>query len=242
MIKAGTFMMGSPETEPDRDSDEPQSRVTISKDFFLGKHEVTVGQFRKFCASTGYKTEHEREGDEYNWDKPLSGMHQTDDHPVQAVSWEDATAYCEWLSKTTGERYRLPLETEWEYACRAGTTTAFSTGDTLSKTDANYDNTSEAYPYLTNKVTNPNWGTTRVGSFKPNSFGLYDMHGNAFEWCADVYRNEELTETLSGQYHTIRGGAWSMSTTDYCRSAHREGMEGGNGMTGFRVAKDFDKR
>ncbi|MFO1066374.1 MAG: formylglycine-generating enzyme family protein [Pirellulales bacterium] len=238
LIKAGRFVMGSPANEPGRDSYESQREVTIEKDFLMGKYEVTVGQYRSFCAKTGFRTEHERDGDDYDWDHPLSHMHQTDDHPVLAISWDDANAYCAWLSKETGDQYRLPTEVEWEYACRAGTTTAFNTGDTLAPSDAAYHG---ALPAVGRKQKTDNSlsGSVPVWQFKPNAFGLYDMHGNAFEWCADVFKEQEYTESLSGKYHTIRGGAWSMQDTTYCRSAHREGFLGGNGMTGFRIVKEL---
>lgn len=140
LIKAGTYEMGSPESEPNRDKDEPLTKVILARDFYLGKYEVTVAQYRSFIDSTGYKTENERDGKDFDWSKPFQDLVQSESEPVLAVSWNDAVAYCDWLSKRTGESYRLPTEREWEYACRAGTKTAFHFGATLAKNDANFSN------------------------------------------------------------------------------------------------------
>ena len=148
----GTFLMGSPKSEQGRDDDEAQHRVTLTKGFHLGVHQVTRGQFACFVKAAGYKTEAERDGGAYgwtgkewkldpkfNWRTP--GFDQADDHPVVSISWNDAVAFCDWLTKQDGKgrRYRLPTEAEWEYACRAGTTTPFHFGDTISTDQANYD-------------------------------------------------------------------------------------------------------
>ncbi|MEQ8784668.1 MAG: formylglycine-generating enzyme family protein [Pirellulaceae bacterium] len=204
-ITAGTIQMGSPATEEGRDTDETMKEVALSKDFYLGKYEVTVGQFRRFVEDTGYRTEHEREGDDYDWRRPFKNLRQGDDHPVLAVSWHDATAYCEWLSKQTGQSYRLPTESEWEYACRAGTTTAFNVGNTLTKQDANFANWEGSTEGLAALSATP-LGTTSVGSYKPNAFGLYDMHGNVFEWCSDYY-GDAVGDNSGERYHVVRGGS-----------------------------------
>ena len=143
LIPSGECLIGSPESEQDANLNEtPWHRVLISKPFYLGAHEVTVGQFRRFVNATGYKTDAEAGGvnangftsetgfstdQQYNWRNP--GFAQTDDHPVVNVTWDDAVAFCRWLSDKEGKRYRLPTEAEWEYACRAGTTTRFPNGD-----------------------------------------------------------------------------------------------------------------
>ncbi|SMP63896.1 Formylglycine-generating enzyme, required for sulfatase activity, contains SUMF1/FGE domain [Neorhodopirellula lusitana] len=237
LIKAGTFVMGSPETEPGRGPNEPQKRVTIDADFYMGKYEITVGQFRYFCQQSKFQTDNEKKGDDYNWKRPYKKAKPTADQAVLSISWDDANAYCQWLSRVTGDRYRLPTEREWEYACRAGTTTAFHTGGQLTKADANFSNYIGSTEGLA-AISAVSLGTKVVGSYSPNAFGLYDMHGNAFEWCADVFTDERKSETRSGKYHTVKGGSWSMTSTDYCRSAHREGMDGGNGMMGFRVVRE----
>ncbi len=236
LIHGGTFQMGSPDAEFGADDDEPLKTVTLDEDFYIGKFEVTVAQFRAFAAATGYQTENEQQGDDHNWKKPFSNIDQEDDHPVLTISWHDANAYCDWLSEETGDEYRLPTESEWEYACRAGTTTAFNTGDTLTKQDATFSN------FEAPAEGQPRWkavalGTTAVGSYMPNAFGLFDMHGNAAEWCSDFY-GDSVGQHSGERYHVIRGGSWSMSGSAYCRSAHREGMIGGNLMMGFRVVKE----
>src|SRR5262249_52646803 len=141
LIPASKFLMGSPKDEPDRLDDEQQHEVEITQPFYLGKHEVTVGQFKVFVKDANYRTEAETDGKggrafdgkefvqkpEFTW----KNLHfaQADDHPVVVVSWNDAVAFCVWLSKKEGKTYRLPTEAEWEYACRAGTQSRFHTGD-----------------------------------------------------------------------------------------------------------------
>ena len=144
LIPAGEFLMGSPDSDKDTVSNEtPQHRVRINNAFYLGKTEVTRGQFRQFVADAGYRTEAERDGKggygwneeakkfetnpRYSWENP--GFDQTDEHPVVNVSWNDAVAFTQWLSRKEGKLYRLPTEAEWEYACRAGTTSRYSFGD-----------------------------------------------------------------------------------------------------------------
>ena len=192
-------------------SEYPQHRVRITKPFYLGTYHVTRGQFRQFVADTGYKTDAEK-GEEpgaFGWDPDKKefdfnekyswrnvGFEQTDEHPVVNVSWNDAKAFCEWLSKKENQTYRLPTEAEWEYACRAGTTTRYSSGDdpeTLAKVGNVADATAKAkFPdwTWTIKASDGYVFTSPVGSFQPNANGLYDMHGNAWQWCADWYGAE----------------------------------------------------
>ena len=215
LIPAGTFQMGSNKDDKDADDDEiPRHPVRITKPFYLGKYEVTRGQFRKFAAETGF--------DSKEWLSP--GFEQTDDHPVVNVSWNDAVKYCEWLNgKKDGYKYRLPTEAEWEYACRAGSTTRYCFGDDADRL-AQYGNIggkADGFEY-----------TAPVGSFKRNAWGLYDLHGNVWEWCSDGY-NAGYYKTLSVDTPTddppgvdgassrvLRGGSWSDSPR-FCRSAHR---------------------
>ncbi len=207
LIPSGKFTMGLPKDEKDRPPDETQHEVEISKPFYLGKYTVTVGQFRQFVKDTGYKTEAEKGheigwgwnadkksfegGKEYTWQNP--GWEQTDDHPVVNATWNDAVAFCEWLSKKEGQKYRLPTEAEWEYSCRAGTKTRFYSGDN-EETLKGVANIADAS--FNQKYSDTSWAvawddgypfTAPVGKFKPNAFSLYDMHGNVRQWCQDWY-------------------------------------------------------
>jgi formylglycine-generating enzyme required for sulfatase activity len=226
LIPAGEFLMGSPDSDPAAQPNEkPRHLVRITRPFLFGVREVTVGQFRRFVDETGYRTEGERNGKgsfgldlttgrvepkpEYTWRSWLkadesqpSDFEQTDDHPVVCVSWSDARAYCEWLSRSEGWEYRLPTEAEWEYACRAGTSTRFPFGDDEDglREAANIADkslqkkwkmkvggqTMDLPPYA--KWWNDGAPFTRpVGELKPNAWGLFDMLGNVGEWCLDWY-------------------------------------------------------
>ena len=222
-IPAGTFTMGSPETEKGRKSEEgPQHDVTISKPFYLGVTEVTQAQWKAIMGTDPSRF------------KGASG-------PVGRVSWNDAVAFCKALSKKTGRAVRLPTEAEWEYACRAGTITPFHTGETISTDQANYNG---RFVYGNGRKGVVRDKPLAVGSFKPNAFGLYDMHGNAWEWCADWYGEKYYAEAdtrapkgpASGGYRVFRGGYWG----DYpvsCRAASRHWLNADlcNDGNGFRV-------
>ena len=235
LIPAGKFKMGSPKSERDRNEWEKQKELSVAE-FYLGKYEVTFSQYKKFAEATGFKTERERDNDKSTWRNPTANKWtQGPKHPALCIDWQGASEYCKWLSKATGESYRLPTEVEWEYACRARTTTAFNVGKQLTTKDANFRNYNGSMEGIALLSAIP-LGTKPVGSYKPNAFGLYDMHGNAFEWCSDLSVNEGYE--ASRGYHIIRGGSWNMSEASYCRSAYREPFEGGNEMMGFRVAKD----
>ena len=218
LIPAGKFTMGSPESEKGRHTNEVQHEVEIKEPFFLGIHEVRVRDFRAFVEDDGYKAEAEKAGDKRTWTNPE--IAQAEDHPVVLVSWNDAQAFCAWLSKKEGEKYRLPTEAEWEYACRAGTKTRFHNGD---DDDAG----------LREVANVGNSTTTPVGQFGPNAFGLFDMHGNVYEWCEDLYEKGDAGRV-------IRGGGWDWC--DYrgnCRSAFRGRYEPSKRLNylGFRVAR-----
>jgi len=248
LINPGEFLMGSPDTDKGAEDDEkPQHRVRITRPFYLGVHEVTRGQFRRFVDDSGYQTEAEKDGKggwgwnedaekleqnpRYTWLNP--GFEQTDLHPVVNVSWNDAVAFAEWLGKKEGKTYRLPTEAEWEYACRAGTTTRYFPGDDaegLAEVGNVADGTSrEKYPGWNAIAARDGFVyTAPVGRYRPNAWGLHDMHGNVWEWCWDWYggdfykasRVDDPAGPLGAADRVIRGGSWSNFPRD-CRSAYR---------------------
>jgi formylglycine-generating enzyme required for sulfatase activity/serine/threonine protein kinase len=265
LIPAGEFVMGSPKEEKDSYAPEkPQHRVRITKPFYLGVTEVTRGQFRLFVDETGYKTEAEKDGKggrgwnevtkkfeqnpRFTWLNP--GFEQTDDHPVVNVSWNDAQEFIAWLSNREPKAFRLPTEAEWEYACRASTTTAYYSGDdpeTLATVGNVADGTAkENYPGWTTITARDGYVyTAPVGRFRANAFGLYDMHGNVWEWCADWYDAEYYKRSpvddprgpAEASHRVIRGGCW-VNVPARCRSAGRNGYQPGYRGTslGFRLA------
>jgi formylglycine-generating enzyme required for sulfatase activity len=237
----GTFLLGSPPGEEGRSDDEAQYRVTLTKGFHLGVVPVTRGLFGRFVKESGYKTDAERDGGAYcwtgkEWQKDPSknwmtpGFAQTEDHPVVCVSWNDTVALCDWLSglpaeKAAGRVYRLPTEAEWEYACRAGTTTPFHFGAAISTDQANYDGN---YTYGQAKKGVYRQQTTPVGNFPANAWGLFDTHGNVWEWCSDWYDEEYHKQSprkdpqgpADGDKRVLRGGSW-LDEPWACRSACR---------------------
>jgi len=202
-IPAGTFTMGSPASEADRDSDETQHKVTLSA-FKMSKHEVTFEQYDAFCDATGRS----KPGDE-GWGRG--------NRPVVNVNWHDASAFAEWMG------CRLPTEAEWEYACRAGTTTPFNTGNNVTTAQANYNGEK---PYGNRVKGEFRQKTMPPGSFSANAYGLHDMHGNVWEWCSDWYGDYSIGAhtnpegASSGSDRVLRGGGWG-STARKCRSAAR---------------------
>ncbi len=218
LIPAGSFDMGSLSSEKGSTAPErPQHRVKISKSFYLGVHEVT---------QSGYESV---TGKNPSYYKALNAE-DAKRLPVESVSWLDAFAFVNKLSTIAeevafGREYRLPTEAQWEYACRGGTTSAFSFGDACSSAEANFDG---EHPYGGAPKGMSLRRAAPVGSYKPNAFGLYDMHGNLFEWCADWYDKEAYkTAPLSdpqgpeqGQHRVLRGGSWN-SISLFCRSADR---------------------
>ncbi|MFM7071132.1 MAG: formylglycine-generating enzyme family protein, partial [Planctomycetota bacterium] len=271
-IPPGKFTMGSPESEPGREAQEVQHEVEFTKGFYLGVHEVTVGQFKQFVLDTKFQTDGERDGQgaygineagkieemhaRFTWKSP--GFEQTDGHPVVNVSWSDAKAFCNWLSEKEQKTYRLPTEAEWEYACRAGTKTAYVHGDDpegLMATGNGADATARAkYPgwSIGIQAKDGHVFTAPVGQFKANAFGLFDMHGNVWEWCEDwyvpnSYSNEKQvdpTGLATGKAKVQRGGGWS-SDFKRLRSAARVGRDSvayRGCYQGFRVALDPQAR
>ncbi len=272
LIPSGEFQMGSDDSDRFAvfGGEKPRHRVRITRPFYLGTYEVTKGQFRKFVDDTGYKTDAEKDGKggvgytgkrqdtipvqrraDFTWRD--WGVDQSDESPVVNVSHNDAVAFCEWLSKKEGKTYRLPTEAEWEYACRAGTTSLYYNGDDpeeLTKignvADAALKMQIQAWPFST-VASSDGWAfTAPVAQFRPNNFGLYDMIGNAGEWCDDwydseYYRNSPVSDptgppAASGLGWVIRGGSW-LNTRGNCRSADRGPTHDVMySFTGFRVA------
>lgn len=254
-IKPGSFMMGSPESESERDWDETQHKVVLRKGFDIGKTEVTVGQFRKFVQEISRGNANQVYGDGY-WENP--GFTQDDTHPVTNVSWNEAQEFIKWLSRKEGRRYRLPTEAEWEYACRAGSSSSRFWGDDSSLAcqyangiDRSYK--SGMFGWATkikgstyHKCDDGHKYTAPVAGFKPNAFGLYDMIGNVWEWCQDVYgdysadnASAEPKDASEVTSRVVRGGGWE-SKPQYCRSADRLNYPSDtryNGI-GFRVVRD----
>jgi formylglycine-generating enzyme required for sulfatase activity len=250
LLPTGRFQMGSPEHErriamaagsqPGWLARElPQHWVGIERPVAMGRHPVLVGEWREFVRATGW-----RPSGEVNWEAP--GFAQTERHPVVGVNWFDAIKYVRWLSEATGRRYRLPSEAEWEYACRAGTKTAFSCGDTISTDQANYDGN---FTYNGGERGVYRRGTTPAGMFAPNPWGLFDMHGNVWEWVQDVVHDnyegapndgsawEEGGDTAR---RVLRGGSW-LYNPRYLRSALRNGFSAvlSNDIVGFRVVREL---
>nr|VFJ48670.1 MAG: Formylglycine-generating enzyme, required for sulfatase activity, contains SUMF1/FGE domain [Candidatus Kentron sp. DK] len=238
-IPAGEFLMGSKEDEEGRDDDEgPQRRVSVAR-FALGATEVTFEEYDRFAKATGRRL-------------PDAGGRGRGNRPVSNVSWNDATAYAEWLSGQTGKKYRLPTEAEWEYAARAGTTTRYHWGDgeELACRYANGYDASGKEKYdldwasLACDDGYPN--TAPVGSFSPNGFGLYDMSGNVYEWTCSRYQapydGSEQRCVAKGvdSRRVVRGGSW-LNEPRFLRSASRDRnfSDEANYFVGFRIARAF---
>lgn len=223
-IPAGTFLMGSPETTSVKDNDETPHLVTLSS-FKMSKYEITFEQYDAFCEATGRR-------------KPIDKGMGRGNKPVINVSWTDAQDFAEWVGG------RLPTEAEWEYACRAGTTTTYNTGECLHTDNVNYNGDYTPIPGCEEGVDLHT--TTPVGSYKPNAWGLYDMHGNVSEWVSDwfgVYSKEPQTNPkgpATGIYKIKRGGGWR-AWDSLCRSANRETvpMKSTYEALGFRIVTDI---
>ena len=273
LIPAGEFVMGNSDTpeklvaaypEYDRErltsiqDESPAHKVQITRPFYFGKHEVTIGQFRNYLELSGavpesvsdqtggygynpaYDPKKSKRGDafegrdpKYSWKN--TGFPQGDDHPVLNVTWNDADRMCKWLSQREGKKYRLPTEAEWEYVCRAGSQTRYHNGQ-VPESLIQVANTFDA----DSKVNWPEWKqfalahsdgfafTAPVGSFAPNAFGVYDMHGNAWEWCSDWHGDtyyaesplQDPTGPKEGSVRIRRGGSWH-TWSFYTRSSFR---------------------
>jgi formylglycine-generating enzyme required for sulfatase activity len=272
VVPAGNFVLGTSadEREVDRERGEsPPLPVAMARAYAIGKFEVTVAEYRAFASAAQYATA----GDcrvasggawvrlaDRSWRDPGFSAPQADNEPVVCVSWDDARAYVDWLSRTTGKSYRLPSETEWEYAARGGTTRARYFGAEDSDEDAllslacDYGNVYDAssvtelsFPYPNARCSDGHSYTAPVGSFKPNAFDLYDMLGNAREWLADCYTasyrgrpaDERAWEWAGGcELRGVRGGSWATrpaETRAAARGAEPQGLRQSD--LGFRVVR-----
>jgi formylglycine-generating enzyme required for sulfatase activity len=271
VIPAGEFTMGSPASEAGRGAEEgPQRQVSIPHPFALGRSEVTVAEFRRFADESGYRTEAERDAraqgcSGFIYADPLAagpasqavtswrspGLAQAESHPVLCVSWNDARAYAQWLSKKTGKRYRLPTEAEWEYAARAGSVAARYWGDDPVQA-CRFANVADQSRFQTwgfgqkHECTDGHYFTAPAGGYSPNRFGLYDMLGNAWEWTEDCWNAgyagapADGSARLAGDcaQRASRGGSWS-TVPRFARSAtrHKNTADHRDNLTGFRVAR-----
>ena len=263
-IPGGTFRMGDLSGEGD-EHEQPVHTVTVPA-FMMGKHEVTVGQFRRFVEATEYRTDAERnadgnegcyaytagEGRKWRWGRSWRdpGYAVGDDHPVVCMSWNDAQAFIVWLTEQTGESYRLPSEAEWEYAARSGSATKYHFGNDESQLChyGNHADSSTDFDWR-NKSCSDGVGkrTAIVGRYQPNSYGLYDMHGNVWEWAQDCWNDSYVGAPTDGRDWTqgdcdrrvFRGGSCYNVPMDL-RSANRN--RGTRSFRyvyiGFRLAQD----
>jgi formylglycine-generating enzyme required for sulfatase activity len=255
VVPSGNFMMGSPETEPERHENEnPEHRIRIPRPFAVGRHAVTRGQFAEFAISTGlqagaFKWIDKWTMGEFRYDPKVSwrdpGFLQDDSHPVTCVSWDEANAYASWLAAATGKPYRLLTEAEWEYAARAGTETPFWWGSSITPEQANYDGN---FVYGADGIKGAfRKATVPVGSFAANPWGLYDVHGNVWEWCEDVWHGSYVRAPRDGSAwlhrgdngrRVVRGGSWFIVPRNL-RSAQRFRINSGFRYfdLGFRLAR-----
>ena len=223
-IPGGTFLMGSPANEAERyNSESPQHQVTVNS-FFIGKYPLTQAQYQAILGGN-------------------PSYFKGNNRPIEQVSWNDAVNFCQKLSQRAGKNYRLPSEAEWEYACRAGTKTPFSFGDNITTDLVNYNGN---YPYKSATKGKYREQTTDVGTFPPNAFGLYDMHGNVWEWCEDDWHENYINAPTDGSawnswsgsnQKIVRGGSW-LDSPGNCRCAYRYriSLDNWNDLLGFRLA------
>jgi len=241
-IPEGSFIMGASDAEKgSRISEHLQHEVKVPA-FFMAKYPITQAQWRRITSLPKIKRNLE----------PDPSNFKGDNHPVEQISWYDAVEFCDRLSKYTRVEYRLPSEAEWEYACRAGTTTPFYFGETITGELANYN---ASAVFAEESEGEYRQITTEVGQFKPNSFGLYDMHGNLWEWCLDSWHDnyEEapfdnspgLKKLNANDNHSqvLRGGSWN-NNPENCRSAYRNNnnRDNDNNNNGFRLVCDVARR
>ncbi|MEM1254337.1 MAG: formylglycine-generating enzyme family protein [Cyanobacteria bacterium P01_H01_bin.21] len=228
-IPAGEFLMGSPLTEPQRQEQEGPQRLIQVPSFYMGAFAITQSQYERIVGNNpSYFTDEQGENG--------------GNFPVEQITWQDADAFCQHLSELTGRKYRLPSEAEWEYACRAGATTPFCFGETLTTEIANFF---ADFSFTENFEENYRNTPVAADSFWPNAFGLYNMHGNVHEWCSDDYHDSydgapgNAKQWLSGKSNdskVMRGGSW-FNDIPLCRSAARDknSQIGRSNSFGFRV-------
>jgi formylglycine-generating enzyme required for sulfatase activity len=271
IVLAGSYLMGSSAFEDGRaDNEGPRHRVTFRRGFAIGRTEVTVKQFHKFVNKTGYKTDAEKHGsslvynhysgrltsrDDISWEMNYEGQKADDDDPVVHVSWNDATAYTQWLARGTGKAYRLPSEAEFEYAVRAGRKTRYWWGDGApSRVVENLTGENDVsrgrrqWSTFFEGYEDKFWGPAPVASFEANPFGLHDIAGNVGEWVRDCWHDTYLRAPGDGsawlnpgcKLRIIRGGYWA-SSPDQTRSAFRLSAKPDrrDARVGFRVARDL---
>ena len=258
VVPPGSFMMGSPENEPERQNlqvgtETPQHKVSIAEAFAVGRFHITRGEFARFAKTTGYNTTggcYSLTGSEWrnnrtaSWQSP--GFPQDDTHPVVCVNWEDIKAYVAWLAEQTGKNYRLLSEAEYEYAARAGSTTPFWWGATISPDLANYNGNNA---YAGGLKGSYRAETVSVQSFSPNPWGLYHVSGNAWTWTKDCWHDNYLGAPSDGsawmtgecRSRVIRGGSWN-SPPASLRGASRTWIDPGTrgNSNGFRVARPLN--
>ncbi|HMW24562.1 MAG TPA: SUMF1/EgtB/PvdO family nonheme iron enzyme [Burkholderiaceae bacterium] len=261
VLPAGEFMMGSPEDEKGhRGNESPQRKVSIARKVAVMESEVTREQFSIFANEIKYQA-----SSNCNWRTP--GFLQTDQHPVVCISWSDAVSYARWLSSKTKKNYRLLSEMEWEFSARAGNNARWSFGESDGDI-CTHANIRDSGNWSTNESGDPKQAaldslaapatcndqakfTAAARSYKPNNWGLYDLHGNVWEWVNDCWRDNntgppsaENSQELAclDRSRTLRGGSWSFSA-DFSRSAARIRYVEGNrdNSTGFRLARDIDQ-
>jgi formylglycine-generating enzyme required for sulfatase activity len=271
VVPTGTFMMGAPDGEEGHaDTQTPQHEVTISKGFALSQTDITVGQFREFVRASGYKPESVTEGgasvydertgvmrddSDADWEDDYAGHRAANNLPVVNISWNDANAYVQWLSQRTGKKYRLPSESEFEYALRAGSTTRYWWGKGTPTTKVeNLTGSLDRSPsgrrwsHAFQGYGDGYWGPAPVMSFAPNAFGLYDMDGNVSAWMTDCWHDNYIRAPVDGSAwvnpgcsnRVVRGGSWG-SSPEQANSAYRQGADANirSGRVGFRIVREL---
>lgn len=235
-VPAGTFLMGSPDTEPGRHPDESPRRKVTLRAYAIGQHEVTFAQWDACVAAAGCAAQPRDQG----WGRG--------DRPAMRITFDMAQAYVAWLSRQTGQRYRLPSEAEWEYAARAGTDTPFGLGERI---DPSVANMAGGFTYNGSKPGIDRQRTVPVGSLPANAWGLHEMHGNVLEWTADCWHEDYrgapkdarpwLKDCSQPDRHVLRGGSWYDRASDL-RSAFRSGLWTGNeNAVGLRVVREIGR-
>jgi formylglycine-generating enzyme required for sulfatase activity len=271
VVPTGKYMMGAPDDEQGRsDSQTPRHEVTISRGYALSETDITEGQFREFVRASGYKPDSitmggasvydestgvMRDDSSASWEKDYAGRRAANNLPVVNISWNDANAYVQWLSKRTGKEYRLPSEAEFEYAIRGGTTTRYwwGTGTPKSKVEnltgsLDRSPSGRRWSHAFQGYGDGYWGPAPVMSFAPNPFGLFDIDGNVSEWMADCWHDNYVRAPADGSAwinpgcssHVVRGGSWG-SSPEQVNSAYRQGADANvrSGRVGFRILREL---